>query len=736
MNVLGRERIRQAITVTVGVLLTLVMGGVLLLGSRQATRVTVDVGGLQTASGLQAYPAILNEQLAALRDRLEERAYSGQALADLRATTDSINHDLQRLDSGRLGHSSELAEAMRMWREYGPVLDPVTSFDGQPYVDTDAGSTLSRQGREYYADVKRAQLFARENSARLHTLLETLSSGLQAEATAEASRLRLLLSGGVLAALVLGAAAAYLQVSRAREERVAREAQEQTRDILRTVREGFFLLDADYRIGAVWSHALTRLFGRNDFAGVPFEDLLRDLVPPATLATATKYIKLLWGERAHENLMKSINPLGQLEIHMDNGHGGRDERYLQFDFHRVMGPQGVKHVLVSVTDITSSVLLARELQESQENASAQVDMLMGVMHMDPVQLNGFLDATETGLTLVNTILKEPARSDGDFRKKLDGMFRELHSIKGEASALGLMTVARRVHTLEDAVADLKKSASLSGNDFLPLVVKLDELMAHLKQVRELAARLTSLRLAGPAEGSSAALDPRAHAAGGASAHPGVAGATTSGPQGAARATAGDAGGTRRAHELSQALHHLAARLANDHHKKFKLDVSGLAEVPTVYGGLVKDVLIQMVRNAAVHGIEPVEVRRAHTKDETGLVRIDFAKHPGSYELTVEDDGAGILPDQLRAAAVRRQLVSPVEAELMDTRTVMALIFRPGFSTQDEVSLDAGRGVGMDVVARSIYALGGKIAVSTSPGKFTRFRISLPASPAAADTAVA
>jgi two-component system, chemotaxis family, sensor kinase CheA len=742
MNALGADRFRQVVTVTVGLLLTLVMGGVLLVGSRQATRVTMDVGGLQTASGLQAYPAILNEQLAALRDRLEERAYSGQALADLRSTTESINRDLQRLDVARFGHSSELTEAMRMWREYAPVLDPVTSFDGQPYVDTDAGSSLSRQGREYYANVKRAQLFARENSSRLHTLLEALSSQLQSEATSQASRLRLLLSGGVLAALVLGAAAAYLQVSRAREERLAREAQEQTRDILRTVREGFFLLDADYRIGAVWSDALARLFGRNDFAGVAFEDLLRDLVPTTTLATATKYIKLLWGERAHENLMKSINPLGQLEIHADNGHGGRDVRYLQFDFHRVMGPNGVKHVLVSVTDISSSVLLARELQESQENASAQVDMMMGVMHMDPVQLSAFLDATETGLTLINTILKEPARSDGDFRKKLDGMFRELHSIKGEASALGLMTVARRVHALEDAVADLKKSAALSGNDFLPLVVKLDELMAHLKQVRELAARLTALRLAGPLEGPGAEVDPRAispgatGSSGGAAAHAAHGSATTPGSQGTGRPTGSDAGAARRAQDLSQALLQLAARLASDHHKKFKLDLHGLAEVPAVYGGLVKDVLIQMVRNAAVHGIEPIEVRRAHTKDETGLVRIEFGKHPGGYELTVEDDGAGILPAQLRAAAVRRQLVTQVEAELMDTRTVMALIFRPGFSTQDEVSLDAGRGVGMDVVAKSIYALGGKIAVSTSPGKFTRFRISLPVSPASADFAVA
>jgi two-component system, chemotaxis family, sensor kinase CheA len=150
---------------------------------------------------------------------------------------------------------------------------------------------------------------------------------------------------------------------------------------------------------------------------------------------------------------------------------------------------------------------------------------------------------------------------------------------------------------------------------------------------------------------------------------------------------------------------------------------------------VKDVLIQMLRNAAVHGIESAEVRRAHTKEDIGAVRVDFRKKEDGYELVFEDDGSGISPDQLKQAAIRKQLLTPEEAETMDTRAAMALIFRPGFSTQDHVSMDAGRGVGMDVVARSIYALGGKIGVSTNPGKFTRFKVVLPAA-VEANTAVA
>jgi chemotaxis protein histidine kinase CheA len=370
-----------------------------------------------------------------------------------------------------------------------------------------------------------------------------------------------------------------------------------------------------------------------------------------------------------------------------------------------------------VGDITSSVLLARELHDSQENANAQLDMMLGMMHVDPLQLISFLDTAETGLKLVNTILKEPARTDAEFRKKLTGLFRELHSIKGEASALNLKSIASRVHALEDMVSDCKKRPELSGNDFLPLVLKLDDLLAHLRSVREMAARLTTLKVSPAASEHSTA---------------------TTGTMPLARAPERPAERPqpRAVEDLSPALQSMAERLAQDHAKRFRLSLTGLGEVPSAYGATIKDCLIQMLRNAAVHGIESPEVRRGQSKEDTGVVRVDFRKAGEGYELIFEDDGAGIAPDSLRAAAVRQQLITEEEASIMDTRSTMALIFRPGFSTQDGVSMDAGRGVGMDVVARSVYALGGKIGVSTHPGKFTRFKIVLPATDAVGSTAVA
>ena len=93
MSLAGTERRRQLVTAGIGTALTLVMGAVLIMGFRLATHMRANITALQTASTLQTYPEEISHQLNSLRDRLEVRAYSGQALADLQTT-------VKRFDSG------------------------------------------------------------------------------------------------------------------------------------------------------------------------------------------------------------------------------------------------------------------------------------------------------------------------------------------------------------------------------------------------------------------------------------------------------------------------------------------------------------------------------------------------------------------------------------------------------------------------------------------------------------
>src|SRR4029453_1989808 len=99
MNLSGADRTRQLVTVGIGTLLLLVMGGVLIAGFRLATQMNSKVTALQTASVLQTYPNTIASQLTSLRDRLEARAYAGQQLADLRSTVERFDQEMKQLNS-------------------------------------------------------------------------------------------------------------------------------------------------------------------------------------------------------------------------------------------------------------------------------------------------------------------------------------------------------------------------------------------------------------------------------------------------------------------------------------------------------------------------------------------------------------------------------------------------------------------------------------------------------------
>ena len=169
------------------------------------------------------------------------------------------------------------------------------------------------------------------------------------------------------------------------------------------------------------------------------------------------------------------------------------------------------------------------------------------------------------------------------------------------------------------------------------------------------------------------------------------------------------------------------RVASSQSKQVALRCTGLDAVPEAYRRAVKDITIQLVRNAVVHGIEePSERAKAH-KAETGTLAVEFgSRDTDGYELIVQDDGRGLQLERIKEVAVERGLITPAQAAMLDPRQTMALIFRPGFSTADRATTDAGRGAGMDLVRILVAELGGRVGLASAGGKFSKFKIWLPA----------
>jgi len=136
-----------------------------------------------------------------------------------------------------------------------------------------------------------------------------------------------------------------------------------------------------------------------------------------------------------------------------------------------------------------------------------------------------------------------------------------------------------------------------------------------------------------------------------------------------------------------------------------------------------DPITHMLRNAVDHGLESPEGRIAAGKPVEGCVKMSAAHRSGRVIIEVSDDGKGINRERVREKAIEKGLV-PADAQLSDD-DIDNLIFLPGFSTASALSELSGRGVGMDVVKKSIQALGGRISITSAPGKGSIFTLSLP-----------
>ncbi|WP_306605962.1 chemotaxis protein CheA [Azonexus sp.] len=138
-----------------------------------------------------------------------------------------------------------------------------------------------------------------------------------------------------------------------------------------------------------------------------------------------------------------------------------------------------------------------------------------------------------------------------------------------------------------------------------------------------------------------------------------------------------------------------------------------------------DPLIHLIRNAVDHGVELPDERAAAGKPAKSLVRLEARQEGDHIVLIIADDGKGMSAERIRAKAVDKGLISEEEANTLDERQSLNLIFLPGFSTKAQVSDVSGRGVGMDVVKTNIQKLNGSVEIRSEPGKGSVFLISLP-----------
>ena len=479
------------------------------------------------------------------------------------------------------------------------------------------------------------------------------------------------------------------------------EAKASTDLIMETVDRGLFLIRPDFRIDGQYSRELEKIFRTPNLNGYNFLNVLQSLLTERTFDISRDYLALLFDKKKKERTVLRVNPLSEVEVHFANPAGGFDSKFLNFSFRRIADDDSVSRVFVAVSDITERVRLERELKESEAKKERQFEFLLGVLHVEPRSLDDFLSTAREQIASMNDALRASdfAATGGRrmdlLRQRLDVVYRAVHTIKGNASMLKLSYFQKVCEQFEAKIVSLRDRRSLSGDDFLSVVIAQSELRQDIEELQDLRERFVG-------SGKSAVAKEL------------LAAAPTNVPHGGADIIAGIT-------SLSGAI---GERLG----KNVTVDARGFSDdgLSDEMRRAVKDVLIQLTRNAVSHGIEAPEERALIGKPAVATISVRTRRTEGGLAFSFRDDGRGLDPMFIREKAVERKLVSPKTAAAMSDQQVVALIFRAGFSTAHDATTDAGRGVGMNVIKDIVVDRhGGRLTLNSDPGKFTEFGFELP-----------
>lgn len=508
--------------------------------------------------------------------------------------------------------------------------------------------------------------------------------------------------------------------------------------ILKSSVPGLFLLDAKDGIQPQVSASLAHMFRRQDFSNSSFEKLIAPLVSAKTLSAARAFMTRLFDGTPNVDAAQ-LHSLPDVEVRLANADGALETAHYSFDFHAVDAGREPRAWLVRVTDITARVQQQRELEDLRTQMQTQAEILRSVLQAGGARFGAFLRRTDASMKAINGVLKKPAREADAFRSKLEETLEEVDRVRRDAAALKLTGLEVAARSLEDSLQELRGRGAVSGSDFLPLAVKLDQLYGQFALLRSLSTQ------AGPmAEPDADTPETRMTQNGTQIIEAPKFLAEMAAQRAAAAQTAAAAqkSALPKAHRMAPAgsldstLSALTELVAQEHHKTVVLDCTGIELVPPRYQATVKNVAIQLIRNAVMHGVESSAVRVEGGKPAHGTLHLEFRPLPDqSYELHFHDDGCGLDPDKVRATAVAQGLLTEDAAARLRDRQVIKLIFKNGYTTLQSEPGEAPHGSGMSLVRRYVHEAGGKIALATLLGHETRFKVTLPAL-AGADAQVA
>jgi len=697
--------------------------------ANNAQAVIKDLFDLDNSYGEDTNSPHIQRVLERLTKNTEQITTSLSAIEQGDTITDSKGHsyDLPNIDSNA---KADIDAANEQWQLLEPKIQTYLKDADNIMIDSEDGLAQAVD------QAKTSSLFINES-------LDQLTEDVFNSAERQANTIRLIQILGVAAILAYFLIFVFFFVRRLRDtDAEALAARRETQEIMETVNTGLFLLDKDLNIGQQHSRALSTIIGSDNLAGQNFTDVLSGRISDKDLNTTQKFIEQLYNPRVKEKLVDSLNPLHKVMLHNKSTSETTENRYLDFKFSRVYEGKDIVHILVNVNDVSDAVYLEQRLEKERSQNDMQIEMLTTILNVKPKVINEFISNTKQHIEKINNILKNPGSSQYELEGKLNAIYRDMHSLKGEASALKLHSFTKIASDAEDKLQALQNQAKLVGNDFLPLAVHLDDLLSLSNTIESLGERINISTPPNKQSASTATAD----------VSPAVAPEST---------VTSEPAVVPDIVEPSQQINNEAfdtdsAIISEDegedidlsdedeedylaYYKAFAQDIAdrqakqvelnsqtlGHVHIPEHLKKPVKTITIQLLRNAMVHGIETPAARTRAGKSATGNITVEMQNSAQKLVITLEDDGRGIDYEDICNQLVKKGRFSSEEAMQLSRGDLLKQLFSSGFSTKEQADEDGGRGVGLDIIKAQVKECGGNLNVNSTFGKKTRFTITLP-----------
>ena len=566
---------------------------------------------------------------------------------------------------------------------------------------------------------------AKTSSLLINDSLDQLTDEVFINAERQADTIRLIQILGVAAIFAYFLIFVFFFVRRLRDtDAEALAARRETQEIMETVNTGLFLLDKDLNIGQQHSRALNGIIGEDRLAGENFADVLRGRISDKDLKTTRQFIEQLYNPRVKEKLVDSLNPLHKVMLHNASGEESTTSRFLDFKFSRVYEDKDIARILVNVNDVSDAVYLEQRLEKERSQNDMQIEMLTTILNVNPKIINEFINNTKVHIDKMNNILKNPGSSQFELEGKLNAIYREMHSLKGEASALKLHSFTKIASDAEDKLDALQNQGKLSGNNFLPLAVHLDDLLSLSNTIETLGERINQAAPKAPSSANPVAPIKTAPQPSIVQAQVADVATTSINFDGGNEVDLSDESDD----EYLSYYQDFAKDIAVRQGKQVQLNGHNLAHIniPERLKQPIKEISIQLLRNAVVHGIESPEARQSAGKSAIGSIDLEMQRDNQNLIIALQDDGQGIDYEGIRHKLIADGRFGAEEANQMTHGDLLKTLFASGFSTKEQADEDGGRGVGLDVIKALVKEHNGKLNVNTELGKMTRFVITLPA----------